>query len=106
MFPQYSVATATVILGSVFSMATFAAEMECDDKKKRRAASASAQSLESIVDIHNSPVILAHPTKFNSSEESIAELQKLRVAGELRDSKMRAAAQAQGKPYPERFAGD
>lgn len=100
MYPQF--ALATLVLGSLFSMSSFATEL--DDKKKRRAS--AAQPLESIVDIHNSPVILAHPTAMSSGAESIAELQKLRQLGEMRESKLRAWHQSTGKPYPARFAGD
>lgn len=100
MYPQF--ALATLVLGSLFSMSSFATEL--DDKKKRRAS--AAQPLESIVDIHNSPVILAHPTLLVSDEESIGKLQRLRAMGAQRETKLRAWYQAQGKAYPERFAGD
>lgn len=102
MYPQLTIAT--LVLGSLFSMSSFAAELELDDKKKRRAA--SAQPLESIVDIHNSPVILAHPTQLVSDKESMSKLQKLRAIGEQRETRLRAWYQTQSKPYPERFTGD
>ncbi|MDD4929394.1 MAG: hypothetical protein PHP85_08975 [Gallionella sp.] len=104
MYPQFSIAT--VILGSVFSMASFAAELESDDEKKRRASGGTVPSFENVVDIHNSPVILEHPTKMNSGAQSTAALRKSHQAGEIRERHMRSWYQSQGKAYPERFKGD
>ncbi|MFA6970652.1 MAG: hypothetical protein WC208_04535 [Gallionella sp.] len=101
MYIQFAIAT--VMIGSLFSMSTFAA---CQDDEKRRNSSQAVQPLENIVDIHNSPVILEHPTRMQSGAEGGAELEKLRKAGEMREIDRRTWYQSRGKAYPERFAGD
>ncbi len=104
MYPQ--LAMTAVILGSMFSMSSFANEVDVEEEKKRRNARVAIQSFEPVVDIHNTPVVMAHPTLAASKTASLAELSKLRVAGEQRERGLRAWYAARGQAYPERFAGD
>lgn len=101
MYIQFAIAA--VMTGSLFSMAASAA---CLDDEKRRNSSQAVPQFENIVDIHNSPLILAHPIPMQSGAEGVAELEKLRRAGEVREINRRSSYQSRGQAYPERFAGD
>lgn len=104
MFSQFAVAA--VVFGSIFSMSSIAAELSIADDKKRSSSKLSHRSLEVLVDIHQSPAVLAHPTIIPTGEASIAELNRLRVEGEAREQTLRTWYQARGLAFPERFAGD
>lgn len=104
---QLNSAVASTIIASMFSMSAFCAEVEVSDDRKRHAAKkTSSVQLEPVVDIHNSPAVLAHPTKSASSAESLAELEMLRKQGEARDRRICGWHKSQGKACPERFPGD
>ncbi|MBI5429342.1 MAG: hypothetical protein HY938_02665 [Nitrosomonadales bacterium] len=99
-------ALATIFAGAVFSMNSFAEVIKTAEDKKARTTAARFQPLEDIADIHNSPVITAHPTRLASNEASVAELRKLRRAGEARERHLRAQYRSRGLVYPARFEGD
>jgi hypothetical protein len=100
-------AIATMVLGSMFSINAFAAESESvDDKKRRHHKPATLNHFEPVVDIHNSAVIVAHPTPLLSGKEGIAELQKLNEIGAAREQSLRAWHESRGTSMPVRFAGD
>jgi hypothetical protein len=99
-------AVATVVLGLI-SMNAFGIEEDEEGKKRRHAAKlATVNQFEPVVDIHNSPVILEHPTVPVSTAESIAKLKRLESEGAARESSLRKWHAAHGRTYPERFAGD
>jgi hypothetical protein len=99
-------AVATVFLGLI-SMNAFGIEEDEEGKKRRHAAKlATVNQFEPVVDIHNSAVILEHPTVLASNAESIAKLNRLEVEGAARERTLRTWHAAHGRAYPERFAGD
>jgi hypothetical protein len=98
-------AVATVVLGLI-SMNAFGIEEDEEAKKRRHAKLATANQFEPVVDIHNSAVILEHPTVLTSNTESIAKLKRLESEGAARESTLRKWHAANGRTYPERFAGD
>ncbi|TAJ76078.1 MAG: hypothetical protein EPO42_13390 [Gallionellaceae bacterium] len=102
MFSQVSVA----VLGSLFSLSSLALEPNDAEDKKRRAGKTSRPSFESLVDIHNSKEVLAHPTVVPGGAQSIAELKRLQAQSDAREKSLRSWYQSRGEAYPERFAGD
>lgn len=87
-------------------MNAFGVEDDGEGKKRRYSKRVSVNQFERIVDIHNSAVILEHPTVLVSNAESIAKLKRLEAEGAARESTLRTWYTAHGRAYPELFAGD
>lgn len=104
MRPQF--AFATLLICSAFPISAYAEISAPAEGAKSRPVTAIAQPIEDIADIHHSPLITANPTQLASNEASIAELRKLRQAGEARERHLRAQYRSRGLEYPVRFEGD